>query len=79
MRKDLTMNNKISKSQETNLDLIPDGEITDTDCGRITKFFRKIKRFLLKNKINWYIMELIKSHTLEGDKNNECCLVEILH
>ena len=43
------------------------------------KFFRKIKRFLLKNKINWYIMELIKSHTLEGDKNNECCLVEVLH
>lgn len=43
------------------------------------KFFRKIKRFLLKNKINWYIMELIKSRTLEGDKNNECCLVEVLH
>ena len=43
------------------------------------KFFWKIKRFLLKIKINWYIMELFKSHETKGDHNNECCLVEILH
>lgn len=28
---------------------------------------------------NWYIMELIKSHEMKGENDNECRIIEILY
>ena len=41
--------------------------------------FLKNKTVLLNKSKNWYIMELIKSHEMKGENDNECRIIEILY